>query len=788
MTYKDNTIYVVPSNIKKNMLLELNKEKLLNIKFISLEELIDKLTFTYDKEAVCFITNKYGVKPEVAYTYLNNLRYISDIKDDNMTKLINIKEELDKENLLTYGGELNSYLKNKNIEVYGYDSIPNFYKKYLSDIGATIIPKEYGNYKHDIYEFSFIDDEIEYVANRIIDLINSGVDINNIKLTNVNRDYIEPIARIFSLYNIPVDLNEDNNIYNTLIIKDFIGLYKSNTKEDSINLLKEKYDLDDENNNYIFNKLISILNKYTFTKEKCIDNLIYDFKNTKTKKEILKNKVEIINLKDNIFSDDEYIFLMSYNASSIPVSYKDDDYLNDDTKKKLGLETSTELNKIERDIDIKIIKSIKNLEITYKLKTPYDDFIKSTLLDEEGFEIKKISIENKYSNKMNYLRLSKKLDNLVKFSLKEDDLDYLYSMYRDIKYRKFDNTFKGINKDDLLKLLNNKLSLSYSSMNNFYKCPFRYYMENVLYLSKEEKTFALDIGNIFHELLSKSFTEGFDLDKEFDKAMEGTTVPKEKFFLNKLKDELKFVIDTIKYQNTFSSLDKALYENKIYVNKSGSIRLTFTGTIDKLLYKEEGDKAYIVIIDYKTGNPDINLKNTVYGLDMQLPVYLYLASNMKDIKNVEVIGFYLQHVLDNEIRKVYGKTYSNIKKDNLKLLGYTVDNESKIGLFDKNYSDSEVIKSMKKNNGGSFSSSTKLVTDKQVDGLIKLTEKHIDNAFSEILEGNFDIKPKRIDGDLVSCTFCKYRDVCFRKEENITDLESYEDLSFLEGGDINGLD
>jgi ATP-dependent helicase/DNAse subunit B len=737
---------------------------------------------------VCYITNKYGVKPEVAYTYLDNLRYISDVKDDNMIKLINIKEEIDKEGLLTYGGEINSYLKNKSIEVYGYDYIPNFYKKYLNEIGATIIPKEYGNYKHDIYEFTFIDDEIEYVANRIIDLINSGVDINNIKLTNINRDYIEPIARIFSLYNIPVDLNEDNSIYNTLIAKDFIELYKSNTKEESINLLKEKYDFDDENNNYIFNKLISILNKYTFTEEKCIDNLIYDFKNTKTKKEILKNKVEIINLKDNVFSDDEYIFLMNYNASSIPVSYKDDDYLNDDTKKKIGLETSNELNKIERDIDIKIIKSIKNLEITYKLKTPYDDFIKSTLLDEENFEIKKVPVTNKYSNKMNYLRLSKKLDNLVKFSEKADDLDYLYSMYRDIKYRKFDNTFKGLNKDNLLKLLNNKLSLSYSSMNNFYKCPFRYYMENVLYLSKEEKTFALDIGNIFHELLSKSFTEGFDLDKEFDKVMEGTSVPKEKFFLNKLKDELKFVIDTIKYQNTFSSLDKALYENKIYVNKSGSIRLTFTGTIDKLLYKEEGDKAYIVIIDYKTGNPDINLKNTVYGLDMQLPVYLYLANNMKDIKNVEVIGFYLQHVLDNEIRKVYGKTYSNIKKDNLKLLGYTVDNESKIGLFDKNYSDSEVIKSMKKNNDGSFSSNAKLVTDKQVDGLIKLTEKHIDNAFSEILEGNFDIKPKRIDGDLVSCTFCKYRDVCFRKEENITDLEGYEDLSFLEGGDINGLD
>ena len=569
------------------------------------------------------------------------------------------------------------------------------------------------------------------------------------------------------------------------MIQDFINYYKDNGVDKCLDLLKEKYDLNDENNNFIYNKLISILNSYAFTDEKVMDNLIFDFKHTNTKNVLLKNKVEIISLKDNLFGDDEYIFLMNYNSSSIPVNYKDDDYLSDDTKKKIGLETSEELNKVERESDINIIKSIKNLVITYKLKTPYDVFIKSTLLDQES---KIVPIINKYSNKMNYFKLSNKLDNLIKFSSKDDDLDYLYSLYRDIKYRKFDNNFKGINRDDLLKLLNNKLSLSYSSMNNYYKCPFRYYMENVLYLSKEEKTFALDIGNIFHELLSKSFSEGFDLDSEFSKVVESTTVPKERFFLNKLKDELKFVIDTIKYQNTFSSLDKALYENKIYVNKSGSIRLTFTGTIDKLLYKEEGDKAYIVIIDYKTGNPDINLTNTIYGLDMQLPVYLYLASNMKDIKNVEVIGFYLQHILDNEINKDKSKSYSNIKKEKLKLLGYTVDDESEIGLFDKNYPDSEVIKSMKKNQDGSFSSNTKLVSKNQIDGLIKLTEKHIDNAFKDILDAKFDIKPKRIGDDLVSCTFCKYRDVCFRKEENIENLDVQEDLSFLEGGDINGMD
>ena len=777
MVINDNSIYVVPSNIKRDTLLKINN-KLINTKFISLDELINRLTFTYDENAIIFLMNKYNIKEEVALTYLNNIKYVSDEDFDNesIKKLIEIKDELESNNLLIRDNYIDMFLNNKSIYVYGYDYISKYNRKYLDKINAEIISKEYKNYKHTIYEFNYIDDEIEYVANKIIDLINEGIDINNIKICNINDDYNIPIKRIFGLYNIPIEIDNNNSIYNTLIIKDFLDYYKSNPVEICLDYIKEKYDLNDDNNNYIYNKLISILNKYS---EINLENLIYDFKHTNTKKTILKNRVEIVNLKDNSFNDNEYVFLMNFNSSSIPVNYKDDDYISDEIKEKLGLETCKELNKIEREIDIKIIKSIKNLFITYKLKTPYENFMISNL--DLGYEVKNITIVNKYSNKMNYFKLSKKLDNLIKFSSKDDDLDYLYSLYRDIKYRKFDNSFKGIDNKDLLKLLNNKLSLSYSSMNNFYKCQFRYYLENILYLSKEEKTFAIDIGNIFHELLSKSFTGDFNLDIEFNKAVENRTLPKEKFFLNKLKDELKFVIDTIKYQNTFSSLDKALYENKVYVNKSGSIKLTFTGTIDKLLYKEDNDKTYVVIIDYKTGNPDINLNNSIYGLDMQLPVYLYLTKNM-NIKNVEVIGFYLQHILDNEINKEKGKTYSNIKKDKLKLLGYTTSDESKISLFDKNYFDSEVIKSMKKSNNG-FYAYTKLISDEEIDKLISLTEKHIDNAFTKVLEGDFSINPKRIENDLVSCKFCKYKDVCFRKEENITNLKEHKNLDFLKGGE-----
>ena len=200
------------------------------------------------------------------------------------------------------------------------------------------------------------------------------------------------------------------------------------------------------------------------------------------------------------------------------------------------------------------------------------------------------------------------------------------------------------------------------------------------------------------------------------------------------------------------------------------------GIIDKLLYKKENGKTYLVIIDYKTGSPHTNLNNTIYGIDMQLPVYLYLAN--KKIKGAEVIGFYLQKILNNEIIKEKGKTYEKQKKDNLKLQGYSINDEELLSKFDSTYKDSEIIKSMKVGNNG-FYAYSKTITKDQIKKLIEITEKNIDKAFNDIQDCKFDINPKRIGKNLVGCEYCKYKDICYMKEENIINLDEYKMLEFL---------
>ena len=154
----------------------------------------------------------------------------------------------------------------------------------------------------------------------------------------------------------------------------------------------------------------------------------------------LNNYIEIIDL-DNYSTEDKYIFLLGFNQKYIPNTYKNEDYLEDDIKNKLNIDTSYEMNTLVRNFLINKIKSIKNLIITYDKSS----FI-SSLNNELNYNILSINNNYSYSNNMNKLKLVKMLDNYYKYGTKDNDLDYLYSSYNDILYKKYNNKYNKIDK------------------------------------------------------------------------------------------------------------------------------------------------------------------------------------------------------------------------------------------------------------------------------------------------------------------------------------------------------
>ena len=97
-------IVITPSNLKKKVI-ELSRKKYYNynIKFMSINEFIDKYTFSYDNKTIYNIMNKYNINLSSTLVYLNNLCYISDkLNNSKMILLKDIKKYLEDNNLLIY--------------------------------------------------------------------------------------------------------------------------------------------------------------------------------------------------------------------------------------------------------------------------------------------------------------------------------------------------------------------------------------------------------------------------------------------------------------------------------------------------------------------------------------------------------------------------------------------------------------------------------------------------------------------------------------------------------------
>ena len=197
------------------------------------------------------------------------------------------------------------------------------------------------------------------------------------------------------------------------------------------------------------------------------------------------------------------------------------------------------------------------------------------------------------------------------------------------------------------------------------------------------------------------------------------------------------------------------------------------------MYKEK-ENTLVSIVDYKTGNTNIDLYSVIYGFSMQLPIYLYLVKKSNLFKNVRFTGFYLQRILSNEIRFVPGKTYLSFKCDNLKLDGYSTSDVSDLEVFIPDYEKSSYVKSMRTNKEG-FDRFAKVLSYEQMDKLISIIDDKIDEARDNILMGNFDINPKQIDFDKVGCNYCKFKDICYRCESDFVKLNKNKSLSFLGG-------
>lgn len=725
---KEETLIICNNSFKEKIL---KLHKLIPIKFMTMKEFISKYYFTYDDRAILYLINNYHIRYEVAKLYLDNLYCIKD-KKYNIKKLdflVDLKKELDKENLLIYNDNFKKYLKKIKIIIYDYN-LNNFQKEMFNDLDYKIIKREYKNYEHKIYSFDNIDNEVEYVAYQICSLIDSGIDIKKIKLTNINEDYYNVIERIFSLFNLKVNIPYQSKLSSYKIISKFISLYKDNNY--SLEECLDKIDKED----IMYSELIKIINKYYKYLDR--DYLIYMLENSYIFSKKYDNGIEIVNYLEYIPEDSEYIFMLGFNDGVVPNSYKDIDYITDNICSLVGLDTSVVKNTYLRKEIINKLKDIKNLVITYKNKDNKKSYYPSTLCNE--FEVIKGNINylDSYSEVYNKIKLMREYDNYIRYGYTSSNFDLLNNNFK-INYNSYSNKYTKINR--IMK----GLRLSYTSMQLYNKCAFRYYLAKILKLDIFEENFSTVIGSMVHYVMEMCLSNNdMDTDKYVNIFLKNKEFSKKEwFFLDKYKVMIKELLDQVILEREYSLFNQALYEKEIMIDYGNNVK--FVGIIDKVLYYIDNNQTYIALIDYKTGNDNISLKYLKYGLDIQLPIYLYLSKRM-EFSNPKFVGLYLQKF--------------NIKDRDYRLLGYSNSDKDTLKIIDNNYDNSKIIKGMRTLKDGSFSRYTKVLSDDEINKIDGIVEDKILEVIDNIKNNEFPINPKVIDGENRGCEYCKFIDIC----------------------------
>ena len=765
-----NLLIVCPNEEKMKILTQLSKQDaFFNIKFMTKEEYKNNYFFSYDDRALAYLISNYNLDIDVAKVYLKNLYVVFEDEVYEHPKLVflaKLKRELDSKGLLVKNSSFKQYLNDKKVIVKNYYELEKYEEVMLNIESDYTLPKV----SKKVIECRSIEDEVNYVCLRIIELLNQNVDINKIYLTNVGDEYLYIIKKLFSYYKIPINIDMKNSIYGTKVVKDYL----------------ETNELDLSNQSkYLVNRcLTKILSELSFasSNDKVYRTLLVDkLKNTYIPPKKYVNAVNIKNLYNEEFYDDEYVFVLGLNQDVLPTLYKDLNYLDDSAAKEVSLYTTSYLNKRSKMVFAKVISGIKNCYLSYKLSSPFASFYKSSIIDDLNLEVEVYEGDKFcYSNIYNKIRLAEKLDLYYLYGTVDKDLSILNANHL-IPYKEYSNKFNGIDRNLYLEKLPCPLNMSYTSLNCYNECRFKYYIRHVLKLENYTDSFASFIGSLYHDILSLYMRENFDFDYEYNKYLENRELTfREKLFLVKIKKDLVKLITVLKKQQLITGYDEVYCEKKIEIPIRNDISVVFKGYIDKIMFYRHIEDTYFSIIDYKTGTIDTRIEPMKYGLHMQLPVYLYLIHYSKVFSNPIFTGIYYQNILFN-YPTWSGKDLTKIYEEKTMLQGYSTDNTDILGRFDSTYEKSEYIKGMSYNEDKGFGTYSKVINDDTLYNLVKYTKKHIDNTVDNILKADFSINPKVYDSKNVSCEFCTFRDLCYMKDSDLTYLDKVDDLSFLGG-------
>lgn len=489
-------------------------------------------------------------------------------------------------------------------------------------------------------------------------------------------------------------------------------------------------------------------------------------------------------------ADASWLFLADANSQTLPRPHQDDDVLRDHEKKSLGLLTSSDLNALSLKEEVTRLSCHGHVQAFYVRDAEADPFsavfrsIGCTPADLPPFTSCR-------SRSLARLLFAKERETAARYGSPSPLFHSLSPLFSSDEGKPHDAFYTGMDPQALARKLST-FKLSYSSLETYYECPFKFYCDYILRVDPFTSSAASILGDICHEVLAMVFSQDApvtdeDIEQAFTKASahadENNTAledPSLPFFRSIALSHLKEVIPMIAEWESRTGFSSGEHEVSYECH---DFALPLTGKIDKVLTTEINGKTYAVVIDYKTGMPNADIKKIPYGLSMQLFVYFYLLRAGDDKTAPSFAGAYLEHVFPSTpfhadlLRPV---SLSKLLHDFAKLNGYSTSDSTVLNAIEPDLkSDEAFIQGLTVLANGEISDRNRgrLLDDEAFMTTLATCKDKISEAAQAITAGSFPIKPaylKPLQKQNLACSLCRHRDICHHVNQV---------LDYDEGGD-----
>lgn len=418
--------------------------------------------------------------------------------------------------------------------------------------------------------------------------------------------------------------------------------------------------------------------------------------------------------------------------------------------------------------------------------------------DDNAFEILSSSYED-YSNEA--VATLKKY-----FSSKEEYKNRLNAVEKLVK----NDDITLTDTETAQKLFKKNMYLSASRIEDYYNCAFRYFCKFGLGARKLNKVEldSMQTGTVIHYVLeniikeygSKEFSTLDDaqiiiaVKKYLNEYLEKELASAEslnqrfKYQLMRLSKMLVCVVQRLRDEFSVSDFEAVAFEMSIgngenddeVVSKrielpNGSIQIK--GAIDRVDVYKKDNEQYVRVVDYKSGTKEFSLSDILYGLNLQMFIYLFTLCESDNEYSGIGAGVLYMHSARNVYNMTRNVTDNEIEKEDkssFKMKG--------IVLNDENH---EIAKHMERDLTEKYIP-VKLKKDGTISGNIVSLEdlgrlsRHINNMIFDmgysLHNGVIHRNPINGKNHDKTCEFCDYSDVCMNTRE--IKHRELEDISF----------